>query len=154
VWKLSCALVAAAFLWSSVSRVILGFSGRFHGLGEPYHSTDLYLHSLTEVPECSARFSELVSRVPEDKPILIILRQGSPRGSLMGMVLAYLAWPHRARIMTIAGTDPSAELAQVRPDSIGAVAFCEMRPPAWLQKGVAVGTAINFVPLPTRVAVK
>jgi hypothetical protein len=151
-WRIFWTLLAAAFLYSTALNVVRGFSGRFLGLFEPFHSTDLYLQSLTSVPQASQKFEDLIANVSKEKPILIVVRQGSPRGSLMGMVMAYLAWPRPARIMTVAGPDPANELAHVSPETISAVILCEMRPPPWLHAPVSFGQNASVVVLKRRPA--
>jgi hypothetical protein len=153
-WRFFWILAGVAFLASTAPTVVRGFSGRFLYVGHAFHSTDLYLHSLTSVRGCSTKFTELVAHTPGDKPILIVVRQGSPRGSLLGMVLSYLAWPRSARILTVSGTDCGPELARVAPNSISAVAFCEVRPPPWLHAGVRFGSTSSFVVLEPRLVAK
>ena len=154
LWRIVWTLVVVAFLVSTVPTVIPGFHGQFLQLGQPYHSTDLYLQSITELPNCSTRFRELVRKTPREKSILIVVPRGSARGSLVGMVFSYLAWPHPTRIMTVSSDDCGPELARVTPNSLAAVTFCDVSPPSWLHAGVSLGNNNSFVLLERKVAAK
>jgi hypothetical protein len=145
--------LGAAFLYSTALTVGHGFSGRVGGVSE-FHSTDLYLQGLTGMPHGSEKFIRFGASVPTQKPILIVVRKGSLEGSLMGMILSYLAWPHSTQLMTVNGADCSTELGRIEPDSISAVAFCEVQPPSWIGGRVSLGKTSSLVVLQRKVAAK
>jgi hypothetical protein len=152
-WRVFWILLGGAFLFSTAPTVWRGLGGQFGGVSE-FHSSDLYLQGLTDMPHCSERFIRFSATVPTQKPILIVVRKGSLQGSLMGMIMSYLAWPHATVLITVPGADCATELARIAPDSISAIAFCEVQPPSWLHGAIPLGSTTSLVVLQRKAEAK
>jgi hypothetical protein len=149
--RLLCAALIGAFVFSAAPTVIRGLGGRWAGPIQPFHSTDAYLQAITGTPDSSQKIMDLLAGLPPKKPIVIFIREKDSAGSLLGMSLAYLSWPHEVRIPSVPGTDCSEQLARIAPGSVAALAFCDLRPPVWIPSGVrlgAEGRLVRFVASP------
>ena len=143
-WCFLCILLGALFLCSTAPAVVRGLGGSVAVRPHPFHSTDLYLQSIVNAPDSSQKFVDLVSTWPAQKSIWILVQKDSPRSSLLGMIAAYLAWPHHVRIITVTDRRQVEGLPRSLPDPVAAVVFCEVVPPAWLKGTASIGPSGNF----------
>jgi hypothetical protein len=116
------------------------------GPNDPNHSTDSYLSGLTHVHNGSQLFSVLLEAVPRDKSFVIFVDAESSPSEFLGMLVAYLSWPHDVRIIEVRGANLEQETAAAQSSSIGGLFFCFLTPPASLTGGTHFGSAIIFVP--------
>ena len=63
------------------------------------------------------------------------------------MILAYLSWPRDVRIQVVEGNQCVRQLAGIRPDSVAAVAFCDLPTPEWIHGGIRLGQTIRLLPV-------
>src|SRR5262245_43042293 len=89
-----CALLAL-FVGISIPNVGRAVLENKIGPVNPNHSTDSYLEGLTRVRDGSELFSTLIDTFPRDKSIVIFVDSESSPSKFLGMVVAYLSWPHR-----------------------------------------------------------
>jgi len=143
--------LATSFLCLTAPTIFRGFAGKFIGPAQPLRSSDAYLQVVTGFPNSSQRVIDLLAGLPGHKPILIVIRESDLGGSLLGMTMAYLAWPRDVQIVTISGPSCAEELAKVNPTSVAAVAFCEIMPPSWMPGGTPLGRNGRFVRLSSKV---
>jgi len=143
-------------LWSVLFAFFLGISipsvGRAVlenkvGPVNPDHLTDSYLEGLTRIRNGSELFSRLVGTLPRDKSIVILVDSQSSPSKFLGMVVAYLSWPHEVRTITVTPVTFAGEVTAVKQDSIGAAIFCALKPPSWVTTRTEFGTNITFVPI-------
>jgi hypothetical protein len=108
------------------------------------HSIDRCLWTVNG-SEHSQRLVDMISRIPEKGRVIIFMREGSSLNALLGMAISYLAWPREVQM--ISGNDEMAakELATIRPESVGAVIFCQTSPPAWFPAGVLYTPGVRIV---------
>jgi hypothetical protein len=138
-----CAAAIASFLalgapaiFRSAARSSIQFAG-------PFHSTDGFLSFATGVNNGSERLIAFFGSLPSSNEILIVVRDDDQRSAFLGMLVAYLAWPHPVQIVDLrnGGTPVSA-----KPESIAAVAFCGVQPPPAWRRGEWVGDSLEIVP--------
>jgi hypothetical protein len=122
--RLSLAAVfAAGFVFCGAKQVGPALrDGSIHSPAE-LHSCDLYLEYVTHRPGFAAKYSEALRTLPSGKPIAIIMREEDPASSLLGMLSAYLGWPHAVRIFRI-DRNPSPFL----PEHYVAIVYCNLSP--------------------------
>jgi hypothetical protein len=113
---------------------------------EPNHSTDSYLSGLTHVSNGSQLLSNLLEAVPREKSFVIFVGAESSPSQFLGMLVAYLSWPHDVRMVRVRGATIDQEVAAARSSSIAGLFFCSINPPASLTGGIHFGSAIIFVP--------
>jgi len=113
---------------------------------DPNHSTDAYLSGLTHVPNGSQLFSNLVESVPPKKSFVIFVEAENSPSEFLGMVVAYLSWPHDVRIVKVRGATLEQEIAGAKSSSVAGLFFCLIKPPASLTGSSHFGSAIIFVP--------
>ena len=142
-----CALFAV-FLALSVP--IVGPAALENKIGPiyPNHSTDAYLSGLTHVGNGSELFSKLIETLPPQKSIVIFVNAGDSPSEFLGMITAYLSWPHDVRIIKVRGETLEREIAAAKSSSVAGMLFCLMEPPSSLTGGTHFGSAIIFVPGP------
>ena len=143
VRPLMCVVAIASFLalgapaiFRSAARSSIKFAG-------PFHSSDSFLSFATGVNNGSERLIAFFGSLPSSNEILIVVRDDDQRSAFLGMLVAYLAWPHPVRIVDLrnGGTPRSAEL-----ETIAAVAFCRVQPPPPWRRGEWVGDSLEIVP--------
>jgi hypothetical protein len=143
VRPLMCVVAIASFLalgapaiFRSAARSSIKFAG-------PFHSSDSFLGFATGVNNGSERLIAFFGSLPSSNEILIVVRDDDQRSAFLGMLVAYLAWPHPVRIVDLrnGGTPRSAEL-----ETIAAVAFCRVQPPPPWRRGEWVGDSLEIVP--------
>lgn len=102
---------------------------------------------ITGAPKASERLIGVVASLPKDKPLLVFERDQDPASTFLAMTLAYLSWPNEVRIAVVRGNACDRELGAVAPDSVAAVAFCDLPAPTWIQGGIRVGTNMRLLAL-------
>ena len=112
---------------------------------DPNHSTDSYLSGLTHVGNGSQQFESLLETVPREKSLIIFVDAESSPSQFLGMLVAYLSWPHDVRIVRVRQATLEQEIMGTKP-SIAGLFFCSLQPPASLTGGMRFGSAIIFVP--------
>jgi hypothetical protein len=113
---------------------------------DPNHSTDAYLNGLLQVRNGSHLFSNLLESVPPEKSLVIFCDADSSPSEFLGMLVAYLAWPHDVRIVKVRGATLEREVAAAKSSSVAGLFFCSIKPPASLTGGTHFGSEIIFVP--------
>jgi hypothetical protein len=88
----------------------------------------------------------LLEHVPPEKSFVIFVNADSSPSEFLGMLVAYLAWPHDVRIVKVHGAIPEHETAGATSSSIAGLFFCSIKPPASLTGGIHFGSEIIFVP--------
>jgi hypothetical protein len=145
----------AIFLYSTAPNIFREVKRRPVGRIQPFQSSDLFLSSLTGLENSSQRFIDVLTSLPANKTLVIVVRERDSASSLLGLTLAYLAWPRRVQILTVSGEDAAAEaLRHVPANRVAGVAFCEMKPPPWIPAGVRLGRQGRFVALADPTSVK
>ena len=140
-----CALFAV-FLAKSLPIVGQAILENKIGPIDPNHSTDSYLRGLTRVRDGSQMFSNLLEPVPREKSFVIFVDAESSPSEFLGMLVAYLSWPHDVRIVKVRATTLEQETAAAQSPSLAGLFFCLVKPPASLAGGTHFGSAIIFVP--------
>lgn len=113
---------------------------------DPNHSTEAYLSGLLHVRNGSQLFSKLLEAVPPAKSFVIFVDADSLPSEFLGMLVAYLAWPHDVRIVKVRGATLDQEIAAAKSSAVAGLFFCSIKPPASLTGGTHFGSAIVFVP--------
>jgi hypothetical protein len=139
--------VIAAFLYVSVPKIFRGASkNTIHFMG-PFHSSDSFLHFAAGATNGSQRLITLFDSLPLSGSILIFIDGNDRRSSFLGMMIAYLAWPHPVRIISVARTGPGRDLSATDAASVAAVVFCRVNGPSWFPHGKRFGEALEVVPI-------
>src|SRR4029077_12382038 len=138
-----CVVAIASFLalgapaiFRSAARSSIQFAG-------PFHSSDSFLSFATGANNGYERLIAFFGSLPPSNEILIVVRDDDQRSAFLGMLVAYLAWPHPVRIVDLrnGGTPGSGE-----PKTTAAVAFCRVRPPSSWRRGERFGDSLEIVP--------
>ena len=148
--------IAHASLWTVLIVAFLCVSGpktfreasthTIHFVG-PFHSSDSFLHFATGgAMNGSTRLIRLFDSVPSQDLIVIFIRGDDTRSTSLGMMTAYLAWPHPVRLIDIARSRGQGELKPDYSDSLGALVFCRVNRPPWFPAGERIGETLEVVP--------
>jgi hypothetical protein len=137
--RVICAGFIVLFVWSSASSLRHALSGRFPDRIDAFHSSDTYLQAVTGSANASQRIIDALDSLPPEKPLLIFERDKDPVSSWLGMALAYLSWPRDVRFELVEGPRCDQQLAKIAPNSICAIAFCDVQSPSWLPGGMPLG---------------
>lgn len=107
---------------------------------DPLRSMNYYLMG----PNHAQRLFAMMLGLPEDRSVLIFVR-GTPGSIFHGVALDYLAWPRPVEM--VFGNEKVVEehLRGIRPDSVAAVAFCDVKSPPWFAAGVLCGPGVRLV---------
>lgn len=140
-----CALFAV-FLALSIPIVGPAILENKIGPIDPNHSTDSYLRGLTQVRNGSELFSNLIETLPREKSLVIFVDAESSPSEFLGMLVAYLSWPHDVRIVKIRAATLEREITAAKSSSVAGMFFCSVKPPVSLTGGTHFGSAIVFVP--------
>lgn len=132
-----------AFLLGSIPILIPEITRGRVGPVDSLHTIHLCLRAASG-SEGSPQFFATLSALPPKGRIVIFMGE-DVLDSLLGMAVSYLVWPREVQI--ISGNDKVAEesLAKIRPDSVGAVIFCKVNPPAWFPAGVNCAPGVRVV---------
>lgn len=139
------ATAIAAFMAVSAPKIFRGVSRNSIQFAGPFHSTDNFLNFETGARNGSERLIALFASMPPSKEIVIFIRGDDKQSSFLGMVVAYLAWPHPVKIVDLKQADGPAEIATT--DSVAAVAFCHVKGPPWWPRGELIGDALEISPI-------
>src|SRR2546428_697620 len=140
--------LAAVFLYSTLPTAFHEIKRKPLGRVQPFQSSDVYLETVIGLENSSQRFIDVLASLPAGKSLVIVVRESDPASGLLGLTLAYLAWPRRVQILIVSGERASAEaLSKMPPDRVAGVAFCEMQPPSWMPLGVRLGQRSRLVTL-------
>lgn len=135
----------ASFLVVSLPKILRGASKYSIHLIGPFHSTDSFLHFDTGEANGSERLLSLFESVPLSGRIVIFVRNDDRRSGFIGMLVAYLAWPHPVRIIDVTRADSGYESA-ADFQSVGAYVFCRVDPPPWWPRGERLGKTLEVLP--------
>ena len=136
----------ASFLAVSLPKIFRGASKySIHFIG-PFHSTDSFLHFDTGEANGSERLLALLESVPSSERIVIFVRNDDRRSGFIGMLVAYLAWPHPVRIIDVTRADSENEPA-THFQSVGAFVFCRVNPPPRWPRGERLGETLEVLPV-------
>ncbi len=147
-----CAGLVVLFVWSNAHSVIRALAGPLPDRMDAFHSSNAYLQKVTGSPYASQRIIDVMDSLPPEKPLLIFERERDPVSSLLGMTLAYLAWPHEVRFETIDGPRCDQQLGQIAPNSVGGIAFCDIKSPPWIPGGILLGESGKLITFGNRPA--
>lgn len=137
--RLICAAFLVLFVCASAPSVVRALAGPFPNRVDPFHSSNAYLQAVTGSPNASQRIIDVMDSLPREKPLLIFEREKDSVSSLLGMSLAYLAWPRDVRFETADGGHCDRQLAKIAPNSVGGIAFCDLPAPSWIPGGMRLG---------------
>lgn len=137
----------AAFLAISIPSVGHAVLENKIGPVNPNHSTDSYLEGLTRVRNGTYLFSQLIETLPRDKSIVVFVDSESSPSKFLGMIVAYLSWPHEIKTVVVTPASYAADVGAAKQDSVGAAIFCALKPPVWVTNKTDFGTKITFVPI-------
>ena len=113
-----------------------------------FHSSDSFLHFAAGPTDASKRLIAFFDLAPPGKRILILDREDDPASSLLGMLTAYLAWPHPVEIVDLARTRLNrGEVAAPDLSPPAAIVLCRVRRPAELPEGKHFGAEVEVVPI-------
>lgn len=112
----------------------------------PFHSSDSFLQFVGGPPRASEPLIGLFDLASPQKPVLILDRGDDPASSLLGMLTAYLAWPHPVQIIDRARIGGSSA-TPLWPDlhSTAAIVACRVPRPPGLPEGKHFGSALEFL---------
>jgi hypothetical protein len=123
-----------------ISRV--AFKNSIHFMG-PFHSTDSFFFFDTGRPNSSERLIELFGSIPASESVVIFTRSDERRSSFIGMMVAYLAWPHPVEIIDVIDRSPAR--ADHHAETPGAYVFCRVNPPPSCRRGERFGETLEVV---------
>lgn len=66
-----------------------------------FSSTDAYLTKIRPNVAFSASLIDLFGSFPRERPVLVLFRDGDFEGTLLAQLMAYLAWPHAVKLITV-----------------------------------------------------
>src|SRR5437016_1796794 len=93
--------VAHVFLWSGLATAFLvvsaptiyrGATTYSYQPANPLHSSDSFLRFGAGATNASEQLIATFNSSPTSKPVIVFMRKGDLRASLLGMTAAYLAW--------------------------------------------------------------
>ena len=155
-WPRRVLAIAHVSLWAILIVAFLCVSGpktfreaskhTIHFVG-PFHSSDSFLHFATGgAMNGSARLIRLFDSLPAQDLIVIFVQGEDTRSSSLGMMTAYLAWPHPVRLIDIAHSTRGPELTSAGSHSAAALVFCRVNKPPWFPAGERIGETLEVVP--------
>ena len=112
---------------------------------DPNHSTDSYLSGLTHVRNGSELFEQMIQTLPRGKSVAIVVDTADSPSQFLGMLLAYLSWPREVEIIRVSPSTYAQELAAIKKESVGAIIFCDLKPPVAMKGVVHFGSSITLV---------
>jgi hypothetical protein len=143
-------ILLTAFFCVSVPRI---FSRAPKGSIPPtgdtaFHTTDSFWHFAGEPDGVSKRLNAFLDLASPGKRILILEREDDPASSLLGMLTAYLAWPHPIEIVDLARTHVNrSEVAATDLSPPAAIVLCRVPRPVELAEGKSFGAGLEVVPV-------
>jgi hypothetical protein len=142
-------LLTAFFLVSAPKVLNRAPKGSISPTGDvAFHSTDSFLRFAAGPSDASKRLIALFDLASPGKRILILDREDDPASSLLGMLTAYLSWPHPVEIVDLARTHVNhGEIAAPDLSPPAAVVLCRVHRPADLPEGKHFGAGLEIVPV-------
>jgi len=135
-------ILVAAFLWVSAPKIFRSASKNSIYFVGPFHSTDSFLHFDTGETNGSERLIALFESIPASESVLIVVHSDERRSSFIGMIVAYLAWPHPVQIVDLTGGDGGKKLGALFHLPAACV-FCRVTPPPGWQRGERFGQTME-----------
>ena len=142
-------------LWFALIAVFLGVSapGIFRAaFNSPIHvATSEYYSSDTMLGEDggSKRIVALFESTPSSRSVIIFVNHQDQRSEFLGMLVAYLAWPHPVQILDATKFSWATESALAELRSAAAVALCGIKPQSPWPISEKIGDTIQFLPVQT-----
>lgn len=132
----ACTILACAFLWGGASE-----AGRVGtaGIGGSFHTTDRYLSTLTNDPEGSEHLAQALAKLPEDKPIAVVFREGNVDEIFLSDLVSYFSWPREVRWVGVNRSNAAAQQQMLATTDVSAIAFCGLAPLPWTETLTRVG---------------
>jgi hypothetical protein len=118
-------------------------------IGDPaFHSTNSFLHYATGEDHASQKLISLVRSATPQQRLLILDHEDDPKSSLIGMVSAYLTWPHPVEMVDLVRTRANRpDVIQVDRTPPAAIIFCRLGRPSDLSEGTHLGRGMEIVPI-------
>jgi hypothetical protein len=116
-----------------------------------FHTSDSFWRFAAGSTDVSKRLIAFFDLGPPGKRILILDREDDPASSLLGMLTAYLAWPHPVEIVDLARTRVDrGEVAAPDLSPPAAIVLCRVPRPAELPEGKTFDAGLEVVPVPMK----
>jgi len=132
-----------AFVLTSVPRIYqLAGANVIHFSG-PFHSTDNFLFFDTKQPGASEKLLELFDSIPPSESVVIFTRNDDRRSPFIGMMIAYLAWPHPVRVVDVTER-PSSNAGGSDFPAPSICIFCRVPPPPSFRGGEDLGETVKI----------
>ena len=109
----------------------------------PFHSTDTFLHFDTGEINASERLVDLFGSIPSSKKVVIFVRNDDRRSVFVGMLIAYLAWPHPVRTVDVTQSGWETAAAEADFRLVGEFVFCHVAPPESWTRGERFGDTLQ-----------
>jgi hypothetical protein len=138
--------LVTAFLFVSAPKIYRGATTYSFQPGKPLHSSDSFLRFGAGATNASGQLLATFDSIPASKSVVIFMRKGDMRASLLGLTVAYLAWPHPVRLTEI-NANPGVELRAFDPASAATLVFCCVNRPPSIHAGIVLGSALEVVPI-------
>ena len=137
------ALLVGVFLFRGAPVLLPEITRSQVGPVDSLHTINLCLQATTG-SEGSPQFFATLSALPRTGRVVIFMGR-DVLDSLLGMAVSYLVWPREVQIISGDEKVATESLAKIRPDSVGAVIFCKVKPPAWFPAGVDCAPGVRVV---------
>ncbi|MDQ2868066.1 MAG: hypothetical protein M3R59_06610 [Verrucomicrobiota bacterium] len=141
--------LSAGFLWSTrtipkrmltgCDTVVPNASAAGIGTRDSYHTTDYYLRFYTGSLGASQVLTTAFDGTAPQHPLVVITKGSQTSSVFLGMLMAYLSWPHPVQTLKLDKPKSAFELAQIQPSIVSGLVFCDVDPPASLGPGVPLG---------------
>jgi hypothetical protein len=112
----------------------------------PNHSSDYFLTPLLGAPGGSERLTKAFASLPTNTPVAAIIPDGDVESNFTAYLLTYIAWPREVQLVAVNRENASARLEALGRDSLSAVFFCGVAPPAALEPAIRLGRNLVVVP--------
>jgi hypothetical protein len=139
--------LATALVLVSAPKIYRGATSYSLQGGGPLHTSDSFLRFAADASQNSAQLIATFNSLPRSRSAVIFTRKGDRQSSLLGMTIAYLAWPHPVLLTEINGRNSDAEVSRIDPASTAALVFCRVDRPEWIPPGKLAGATLEVVPL-------
>ena len=138
--------LATALIVVSVPKIYRGATAYSLQRSGSFHTSDSFLR-FAGASNASEQLIATFDSLPLSKPVVIFTCKSDQRSSLLGMTIAYLAWPHPVRLTEINSRNSDAEVSGLNPASAAALVFCRVDRPRWIPPGKLFGATLEVVPL-------
>jgi hypothetical protein len=150
-WLVGFAILAL-LTYSNASSVKSAVAGPFPTRIDAFHSSNLAIEAATGSATSSERIIDVMTLLPPGKPLVIFEQERSARSMLLGMTLAYLAWPREVRFETVKDLRCEELISKITPGSVGGMAFCNVPSPPWTGGGMHLGPNGTLIVFPSLAA--